>query len=462
MGDLFDMDPEVPPPASRDRPAPLADRMRPRSIADLLGQQTVGTGSLLSELLEARSLPSLLLWGPPGCGKTTLAHLLAERTGLHFAPFSAVLAGVKELRQVIEEARQRRARGGAATLLFIDEIHHFNRSQQDALLPHVEDGTVTLIGATTENPSFHVNAALLSRCTTLAFQPLDGVALQAIAERALTDREHGLGEQGIRLDEAAMEALVSGSHGDARALLNRLESLVVAAARRGKNRAVGADEAARLLQVKRPAYDKRGEQHYDLISALHKSIRGGDPQAALYWLVRMLDAGEEPLYLCRRLVRMAAEDIGLADPGALRVALDATETFRFLGSPEGDLALAEAAVYLATAPKSNAVYAAFNAVRDDLRKGAVHPVPVHLRNAPTTLMKQLGFGAGYQYPHDLPNAVADQAYLPRPLEDREWYAPSPFGHEKEIGRRMAWWAETRRKLLAEKPPGPPAGSEGHD
>jgi len=432
------------PPAPKT-PAPLADRMRPRTLDEVLGQPALAPGALLRTLLDAGELPSLLLYGPPGCGKTTVARLLAERTGLIFTPMSAVLAGVKDLRAAVDAAKERR-RLGEGTLLFVDEIHHFNRAQQDALLPHVEDGTVTFVGATTENPSFYVNAALLSRCTTVALEPLSDASLTEVARRALTDADRGLGAFGVVLDDDAVRLLAETSQGDARSLLNRLEALVGAAARKGRERTVGVDEARRLLAEKRAAYDKSGDAHYDFVSALHKSVRGGDPQATLYYLARMLESGEPPLYVARRLVRMAAEDVGLADPQALRVALDATETFRFLGSPEGELALAQAAVYLATAPKSNAVYAAFGAVRDDVKGGKAYGPPDHLKNAPTKLMKQLGRGEGYLYPHDFDDAVVDQDYLPAPLKGRTWYAPSPFGHEKEIAKRMAWWEETRRRM----------------
>jgi putative ATPase len=427
--------------------------MRPRRLEEVLGQKFTQPGSLLNELIAQGSLPSIILWGPPGSGKTTLARILADASGLEFVPVSAVLSGVKDLRQAIDDAKRRRSgprpRG---TLLFVDEIHHFNKSQQDALLPHVEDGTVTLVGATTENPSFYVNAPLLSRCSTFVLEALDEASLRAIATRALSDSESGLGAHGITLEPDAMDALVAGSHGDARSLLNRLEGLVTAAARKGRDRAVGAEEAASLLQSKRLAYDKAGDAHFDLISALHKSVRASDPQAALYYLARMLEGGEDPLYVCRRMVRCASEDIGLADPQALRVALDATEAFRFLGSPEGELAVAEAVVYLATAPKSDAVYAALGAVRSDLQGGKVHPVPLFIRNAPTKLMDELGYGGGYVSAHQLEGGISGQEFLPPPLAGSVWYRPKAIGFEREIAKRIEWWESLRRKARESRGP----------
>jgi putative ATPase len=414
---LFDPD-----EAALRRHAPLAERMRPRTPAEIVGQPALAPDAPLALLLAAGRTPSLLFYGPPGCGKTTLGRLVAGQTGLEFVPLSAVTAGVKEVRAAIEDARVRRV-DGRGTFLFVDEIHHFNRAQQDALLPHVEDGTVVFAGATTENPSFHVNAALLSRCTVVALRALDDDAQRELLRRALDDRERGLGAFGIALDDAAAAVLVGTSHGDARSLLNRLETLVQAAAAKGRNRTVGVEEARRLLSEKRVAYDKSGDAHYDFVSALHKSIRGGDPQAALYYLARMLEGGEPALYVGRRLVRIAAEDVGLADPQAVRIA-----------------------VYLATAPKSNAVYAAFGAVREEIRGGAAYEAPDYLKNAPTKLMSALGRGEGYLYPHDFDGAVVDQEYLPAALRGRRWYAPSPYGHEKEVARRMKWWDDVRRKL----------------
>jgi putative ATPase len=445
-GDLFEPSPGDAPAAPAARDAPLAERMRPRRIEDVLGQKFTQPGSLLRDLLEQKKLPSIVLWGPPGSGKTTLARILADAAGLEFVAVSAVLSGVKDLRQAIDDAKRRRSglhpRG---TLLFVDEIHHFNKSQQDALLPHVEDGTVTLVGATTENPSFYVNAPLLSRCSVFVLEPLDEASLRQIAARALADRDAGLGDLGIALDDDALDLLVSGSHGDARSLLNHLEALAVAAARKGRGRTVGAEEAASLLQSKRLPYDKAGDQHFDLISALHKSVRASEPQAALYYLARMLEGGEDPLYVCRRMVRCASEDIGLADPQALRVALDATDAFRFLGSPEGELAVAEAVLYLATAPKSDAVHSALGAVRRDVDAGAVHPVPMFIRNAPTKLMDELGYGQGYVSAHQIECGVSGQEFLPAPLAGRVWYRPKEIGFEREVTKRIAWWEELKKK-----------------
>ena len=363
-----------------------------------------------------------------------------------------MLSGVKDLRQAIDDAKRRRSglhpRG---TLLFVDEIHHFNKSQQDALLPHVEDGTVTLIGATTENPSFYVNAPLLSRCSTFVLEPLDEASLSPSPCARSRTEQAGLGELGHHARSRTRSSARRGSHGDARSLLNRLE---VAGGRRGAERPgpdVGADEAAELLQSKRLAYDKAGDQHFDLISALHKSVRASDPQAALYYLARMLEGGEDPLYVCRRMVRCASEDIGLADPQALRVALDADDAFRFLGSPEGELAVAEAVVYLATAPKSDGVYEALGAVRDDVARGAVHPVPLFIRNAPTKLMEELGYGSGYVSAHELEAGVSGQEFLPAPLAGPSGTVLSPSGYEREIAKRMEWWEGVRKKAREGNP-----------
>jgi len=435
--DLFD----TPASPAQSPPAPLADRMRPRSLDEVVGQQhLIGPGKVLRRALEEGRLHSMILWGPPGTGKTTLAFLMAQVAGARFVPFSAVLAGVKEIRQVVAEAEADRARGGKRTILFVDEIHRFNKGQQDAFLPHVEKGTLILIGATTENPSFEVNAALLSRCRVYSLQPLSEEDVVRILERALRDTEHGLGATGAAAEPDALRLIARLSDGDARGALNILELTVTL------HGGVVTEAAIReAVQKKALLYDKSGEEHYNLISALHKSLRDSDPDGALYWLGRMLEAGEDALYVARRLVRFASEDIGNADPRALRLALDAKESYHFLGSPEGDLALAQAACYLALAPKSNAVYAAWNQVRRDIQDKPAEPVPLHLRNAPTGLMANQGYGKGYQYAHDAPDAQVSQEHLPDALRGRIYYRPVDRGWEKELAARLAAWRKWREQ-----------------
>jgi putative ATPase len=413
--------------------------MRPRALDEVVGQQQlIGPGKVLRRALEDGALHSMLLWGPPGTGKTTLARLVAQVVGARFVTFSAVLSGVKEIRQVTAEAETERARRGRATILFVDEIHRFNKAQQDAFLPHVEKGTLVLIGATTENPSFEVNAALLSRCRVYVLEPLREDDLVGILSRALADRERGLGDRGASADADALRLIAQLSNGDARSALNILELAVALHGARVTEAAIR--EAA---QRKTLLYDKAGEEHYNLISALHKSLRDSDPDGALYWLGRMLEAGEEPLYVARRLVRFASEDVGNADPHALRVALDAKDAYHFLGTPEGELALAQATCYLALAPKSNAVYAAWNAIKDDIREKPAEPVPLHIRNAPTGLMAHLGYGRGYQYAHDAPEALVDQEHLPDALRGRIYYRPVDRGAEKELAERLTRWRQWR-------------------
>jgi putative ATPase len=413
--------------------------MRPRTLDEVVGQQhLIGPGKVLRRALEDGALHSMLLWGPPGTGKTTLARLVAQVAGARFVTFSAVLSGVKEIRQVTADAETERARRGRATILFVDEIHRFNKAQQDAFLPHVEKGTLVLVGATTENPSFEVNAALLSRCRVYVLEPLREEDLVGILSRALTDRERGLGDRGVTADAEALRLIAQLSNGDARSALNIVELAV--ALHGARITEAGIREAA---QRKTLLYDKAGEEHYNLISALHKSLRDSDPDGALYWLGRMLEAGEEPLYVARRLVRFASEDIGNADPHALRLALDAKDAYHFLGTPEGELALAQATCYLALAPKSNAVYAAWNAVRDDIREKPAEPVPLHIRNAPTGLMAHLGYGRGYQYAHDAPEALVDQEHLPDALRGRIYYRPVDRGAEKELAERLTRWRQWR-------------------
>lgn len=423
--------------------APLATRMRPRSLDEFLGQeQLVGPGRILREMIESDQLQSLIFWGPPGSGKTTLARIIADRTDATFVPFSAVTEGIPRVREIIREAEARLESTARRTILFCDEIHRFNRAQQDAFLPHVEAGTVVLIGATTENPSFEVNSALLSRSRVLVLEPLSEDNLRAICRRALTDPERGLGSLELNLEREALDVLAHAVDGDARRALSAME---IAASMVGSGGRITAEIAAEALQRRFAAYDKSGEGHYNLISALHKAIRGSDADGALYWLARMLDGGEDPMYVARRLIRMAAEDIGLADPRALSVVVAAKDAFHFLGSPEGELALAEAAVYLATAPKSNRVYQGFGAAWRAARETPSEPVPLHIRNAPTRLMKDLGYGAGYQYDHDEPDGIAGQEYLPERLRHNRFYEPTERGFEREVKRRLEFWRARRRQ-----------------
>jgi putative ATPase len=435
--DLFDPPPSTTPTAA----APLADRIRPRTLDEVVGQQQlIGPGKVLRRALEEGQLHSMILWGPPGTGKTTLASLMAHVAGARFVLFSAVLAGVKEIRQVVAEAEADRARGGKRTILFVDEIHRFNKSQQDAFLPHVEKGTLILIGATTENPSFEVNAALLSRCRVYVLQQLSEDDIVAILERALRDPDRGLGGTAAAAEQDALRLIARFSDGDARGALNILELTVTLHAG-----AVTEGAIRDAVQKKALLYDKSGEEHYNLISALHKSLRDSDPDGALYWLGRMLEAGEDALYVARRLVRFASEDVGNADPQALRLALDAKEAYHFLGSPEGDLALAQAACYLALAPKSNAVYTAWNQVRQDIQDKPAEPVPLHLRNAPTGLMANQGYGKGYQYAHDAAEARVSQEHLPEALRGRVYYRPVDRGLEKELAARLEAWRKWREQ-----------------
>jgi len=422
--------------------APLAARMRPREFDEFVGQEhLVGEGRVLRKSIEADQLPSIVLWGAPGSGKTTLAYIIANMTRSHFSPVSAVSSGVADLRRIVEEAKERRGMYQQRTILFIDEIHRFNKAQQDAILPYVEDGTVVLIGATTENPSFEVISPLLSRCRVFMLEPLSGEQVRIIVQRALEDEERGLGKLEVDMDAEALNHLVTMSNGDARVALNALELAVFATpADDGGRRGITLPTLEDAFQHRALLYDKAGEEHHNLISALHKSIRGSDPDAALYWLGRMLEAGENPLYIARRLVRVASEDVGMADPQALTVAVAAQQAVHFIGMPEGDLALAEAAVYLATAPKSNSLYQAYSQVKQDVRETGTRPVPLHLRNPVTPLMREAGYGRGYKYAHDYPGHFVEQRNMPDGLEDRRYYVPGDQGYEKEIEARIKqWW-----------------------
>ena len=422
--------------------APLAERMRPRSLDEFFGQQhLLGPGMPLRLQIERDDSASLLFWGPPGVGKTTLAKIIARETQASFIEFSAVLSGIKEIKQVMVEA-EKAAEFGSRTILFVDEIHRFNKAQQDAFLPYVERGTIRLIGATTENPSFEINAALLSRCRVYTLRALGQDEIVALLQRALQDSERGLGLLQLEVEEGALEAIASYSSGDARNALNALEVAAKLAEGRGEKLLTRA-LAAEALQQRVLLYDKKGEQHYDIISALHKSVRNSDADAALYWLGRMLFAGEDPMYVARRVVRMAVEDIGLAAPEALNLCLSARDAMHFLGSPEGELALAQAVVYLALAPKSNAVYTAFGAVRADIESRPAEPVPLHLRNAPTKLMKELDYGKDYQYAHDVEGRVADMECLPPSLANRRYYQPTQEGRERLLAQRMEEIARIR-------------------
>jgi len=422
--------------------------MRPTSLDDFVGQASIlGPGKPLREAIERGTVGSLILWGPPGSGKTTLGHLVAQFTDREFVPFSAVTEGVPRVREIIAEAASR-LEMGRGTILFVDEIHRFNRAQQDAFLAAVESGIVTLIGATTENPSFELNGALLSRARVVVLEPLSPGDIIVVLRRALAEAEKGLGSQELSATDDALRWLAVESDGDARRALNVLEA---AAEHAGQGATLTAELFREALQRRVARYDKSGEEHYNLISAYHKALRGSDPQGALYWLARMIDGGEDPMYIARRTIRFASEDVGLADPQALRVALAARDAFNILGSPEGELALAEAAVYLATAPKSNRVYVAWGSALDAAREYPAEGVPLHIRNAPTHLMKELGYGKGYQYAHDVPDAYLPQRYLPDALEGSTFYEPGTFGFEREIAKRMAWWHDLRERAR-ETPP----------
>ncbi len=439
-------------PKSGDIYIPLADRMRPRTLEEFVGQEhLIAPGKPLFESIKSDRVGSLIFWGPPGSGKTTLARLIAAHSKAVFAPFSAVTAGIKEIKTFIEQSRKRLEFEGRKTILFIDEIHRFNKAQQDAFLPHVENGTIILIGATTENPSFEVISALLSRCRVYTLRPLEPDHIKTIVRRALEDAERGLGKQGLILDPAALDYLAMIAAGDARVALNTIEF----ASRTLEKTAMAKRELTtelinEIVQKKALRYDKAGEEHFNLISALHKSLRASDADAALYWLFRMLEAGEDPLYIARRMVRFASEDVGLADPRALTLALAAKDAYHFLGSPEGELALAQAAIYLALAPKSNAVYLAEKAARQAIARKPAAEVPLVIRNAPTDLMKSLGYGAGYKYAHDFEDAFAYIECLPDELAGSRFYHPTDRGLEAKLKEKLDWWLEKMRKARENK------------
>ena len=447
---------KLPPPASEpDVPAahqPLAERMRPRILDEFIGQEKLlGPGKSLRVQIENDNLGSMLFWGPPGCGKTTLARLIARLTSSEFVSFSAVLAGIKEIKEVMAVGEQK-SRSGHRTIVFVDEVHRFNKAQQDAFLPHVEAGHIIFIGATTENPSFEVISPLLSRTKVYVLEPLTTPQIVELLRRALNDKVRGFGNESIVAPDDILFRIASFANGDARAAYNTLELAARSAQLSEKKaRAITPELLEDVLQRKLLRYDKAGEEHFNLISALHKAVRGSDVEGSLYWLARMLAGGEDPLYIARRLVRIASEDIGLADPRALSVALAAKEAYHFLGSPEGELALAEATVYLATAPKSNRVCEAFSRAAEAAKQYPAEGVPLHIRNAPTPLMKELGYGAGYKYAHAHEHGFVPQEYLPEPLRGAKWYDPTELGFEKDIRKRMQWWEELKKSM------GPGAG-----
>ncbi|GAX61794.1 recombination factor protein RarA [Candidatus Scalindua japonica] len=440
MADLFDTR------AKSAKKSPLAERMRPQNLAEFVGQEhLVGPDKILNGFKERKELVSMIFWGPPGVGKTTLALIIAKSLDAHFVSFSAVLSGVKDIRAVIEDARQQLKYYGKRTILFVDEIHRFNKSQQDAFLHHVEDGTITLIGATTENPSFEINAPLLSRCKVLVLKQLTIASIKTIINNTLSDKERGLASLKVEVNENAIDFIADLSHGEARSALNTLETAVMLAEpNKADKRTVTLSIAQEAMQRKALLYDKGGEEHYNVISAFIKSMRDSDPDAALYWLARMLEAGEDPLFIARRMVVFASEDIGNADPSAIQMAVSVKDAFHFIGMPEGWIPLSQGVTYLATAPKSNASYKAYLSALSDVKEKGALGVPLHIRNAPTSLMKDLGYGKGYKYPHDH-GGFAGQSCLPEELQSREYYKPTDFGFDKEIKKRLAFFKSKRKQ-----------------
>jgi putative ATPase len=427
---------------------PLAERMRPRTFDRVYGQDHIlGAGKILAELIDSNRLVSIIFWGPPGSGKTTLGMMLARHFDLPFELFSAVLSGIKEVKEFMARAEQQRRLYGKPMILFIDEIHRFNKAQQAAFLPYVEKGDIILFGSTTENPSFEVIAPLLSRTRVLVLKELDRQALARIVKDALEDEAHGLGARKLSIEPAALDLLIDFANGDARRALNTLEI----ASSLAKSQSITLENVQEALQKRTLLYDKNGEEHFNLISALHKSLRNSDVDASLYWLARMLAAGEDPLYIARRIVRFASEDVGLADPQALSITLHAKEAYDFLGSPEGELALAEAVIYLASAPKSNRVYSAFGAATKDVERSPHEPVPLHIRNPVTPLMKELGYGKDYQYAHDFAGSTTDMETLPERLRGRTYYEPGPYGFEREVRKRLDWWQALKDKIRDKAP-----------